>query len=40
MISHVLKTRMLPVFIVFLCCILPYTVQMSGGTLREAQNAH
>jgi hypothetical protein len=27
MISHVLKTRMLPIFIMFLCCYLPYTVR-------------
>jgi hypothetical protein len=27
MISHVLKTRMLPIFIMFPCCYLPYTVR-------------
>jgi hypothetical protein len=27
MISHVLKMRMLPIFIMFLCCYLPYTVR-------------
>jgi hypothetical protein len=27
MISHVLKTRMLPIFILFLCCVLPSAVR-------------
>jgi hypothetical protein len=27
MISHILKTRMLPIFILFFCCVLPYSVR-------------
>jgi hypothetical protein len=31
MISHVLKTRMLPIFILFLFCVLPYTARAVNG---------
>jgi hypothetical protein len=31
MISRVLKTRMLPIFILFFCCVLPYTVRALNG---------
>jgi hypothetical protein len=31
MISHVLKTRILPIFIMFLCCYLPSTVKTLNG---------
>lgn len=35
MIDHVIKTRLLPILIIFLCCILPNSVSSveTGGTL-------
>jgi hypothetical protein len=31
MISHVLKTRMLPILVLFLCCVLPYSMRALNG---------
>jgi hypothetical protein len=31
MVSHVLKARMLPIFVLFLCCVLPYSVRALNG---------
>ena len=35
MIDHVIKTRLLPILIIFLCCIFPNSVSSveTGGTL-------
>jgi hypothetical protein len=31
MLKHIIKTRMLPIFIIFLCCVIPQTVRALNG---------
>jgi uncharacterized membrane protein len=32
MIQHILRTRMLPIFVIFLCCVLPQLAKAMNGT--------
>ena len=35
MIQHMVKTRMFPVLLIFLCAIVPNTARVLNGTLNE-----
>lgn len=38
MIHHVIKTRMIPIFIIFLCCVIPNWVNAISGNLATPGN--